>query len=98
MASLPSQRIRRLGAALFVLGAALFAGAAHAASSATEARLAYIDPGIGSFVIQALLAIAAGVAVTVRSYRNKILGFFGRKSEPPRAETPPAPVATREDE
>jgi hypothetical protein len=40
-------------------------------------RLAYIDPGTGSFVIQALVAAAAGLAVTLRLYRSRIKGFFG---------------------
>jgi len=90
--------VRRIRAGLVVLGAAIVASAAQAAPSAAEARLAYIDPGIGSFVIQALLAIAAGVAVTVRSYRNRIRRFFGGKPDAPSAESPPAASATREDE
>ena len=40
-------------------------------------RLAYIDPGTGSFVIQALVAAAAGLAVTLKLYWSRIKGFFG---------------------
>jgi hypothetical protein len=40
-------------------------------------RLAYIDPGTGSFVIQALVATAAGLAVTLKLYWSRIKGFFG---------------------
>jgi hypothetical protein len=40
-------------------------------------RLAYIDPGAGSFVIQALVATLAGVAVMLRLYWRKVKAFFG---------------------
>jgi hypothetical protein len=40
-------------------------------------RLAYIDPGTGSFVIQALVAAAAGLAVTLKIYWTRIKGFLG---------------------
>jgi hypothetical protein len=43
-------------------------------------RLAYIDPGTGSFVIQALVAAAAGLAVTLKLYWSRIKGFFGGTS------------------
>jgi hypothetical protein len=39
--------------------------------------LAYIDPGTGSFILQALVATFAGVAVTMSVYRKKIKRFFG---------------------
>jgi hypothetical protein len=43
-------------------------------------RLAYLDPGTGSFVIQALVAAAAGLAVTLKLYWFRIKGFFGGSS------------------
>lgn len=41
-------------------------------------QLAYLDPGAGSFVIQALVAALAGIAVTTKVYWHRIMGFFGR--------------------
>ena len=43
-------------------------------------RLAYIDPGTGSFVIQALVAAAAGLAVTLKLYWTRIKALFGSSS------------------
>jgi hypothetical protein len=43
-------------------------------------QLAYIDPGAGSFVIQALLATIAGIAVTGRIYWSKIKKILGMAS------------------
>ena len=40
-------------------------------------QLAYLDPGAGSFVIQALVAMVAGIAVTVKVYWHRIKGWFG---------------------
>jgi hypothetical protein len=40
-------------------------------------RLAYIDPGAGSFVVQALIAMVAGIAVTGRLYWTKIKTMLG---------------------
>ena len=42
-----------------------------------ELQLAYIDPGAGSFVVQALIAMVAGIAVTGRLYWSKIKGMLG---------------------
>lgn len=39
--------------------------------------LAYIDPGAGSFVVQALVAMIAGIAVTGRIYWAKIKSMLG---------------------
>jgi hypothetical protein len=38
---------------------------------------AYIDPGSGSFVIQALIAMFAGIVVTGRLYWTKIRSILG---------------------
>jgi hypothetical protein len=52
-----------------------------------ELQLAYIDPGAGSFLVQALVAAAAGLAVASRHYWSQIRGFFGRAQQPPPADT-----------
>ncbi len=43
-------------------------------------QLAYLDPGAGSFVIQAVVATLAGVAVAIRAYWSRIKGFFGAQT------------------
>ena len=54
--------------------------------------LAYIDPGAGSFIIQALLATIAGAVVAVNAYWKRIRRFLGltshEKKEPPEPDTP----------
>lgn len=40
--------------------------------------LLYLDPGSGSFIIQMLLAGLLGIAVAIRIYWKKIIGFFSR--------------------
>jgi hypothetical protein len=52
--------------------------------------LAYIDPGIGSIIVQASVAAAAGIAVVARLYWDRLLKFFGiRKKFPCEAEADP---------
>ncbi|MFP6605847.1 MAG: hypothetical protein VCC19_04675 [Myxococcota bacterium] len=46
-----------------------------------EFPLAYIDPGSGSFLVQALVATAAGLAVVARRYWGQIRVFLGRPAE-----------------
>jgi hypothetical protein len=41
------------------------------------AKLAYVDPGSGSFILQALVATLAGVAVVINAYRRKIKQLLG---------------------
>lgn len=55
--------------------------------------LAYLDPGAGSFVIQALVATIAGVAVATRAYWTRIKAFFGQA---PREEAEAAAPSTRQ--
>jgi hypothetical protein len=43
--------------------------------------LLYIDPGIGSAVIQALIAGVLGFFYAFRVYGHKIKSFFKRKKE-----------------
>jgi hypothetical protein len=63
-----------IGVVLLVPTLAVAAAISRASS---ELTLAYIDPGTGSFVVQALVAAVAGIAVTLRLYWSKIKGFFG---------------------
>jgi hypothetical protein len=65
-------------------------GAARAAGS-EAATLAYIDPGAGSFILQALVATLAGIAVAVHTYWHKIKVFFGLAApEEDDSDEPPA--------
>jgi hypothetical protein len=46
--------------------------------------IAYIDPGAGSFVLQAIVATLAGVALALRGYWKKLRGRLGlRGSDEP---------------
>ena len=47
----------------------------------SEIRLAYIDPGTGSFLIQALIAALAGIGITGRLYWTKIKSMLGMGSK-----------------
>ena len=44
-------------------------------------KLAYLDPGSGSFILQLLIAALLGVGIALRASWGKIKGFFGIKSE-----------------
>ena len=43
---------------------------------------AYLDPGTGSIILQALLGGIAGAMIAGRLYWSKIKSFFGAKPEP----------------
>lgn len=62
------------------------AGARLVQEAANQPHLAYLDPGTGSFIVQALIAVLAGIAVTARIYWHKIKGFFGRGAASAEAE------------
>ena len=69
----------------WVLSGALLAAQPAAAAAFHGPLLAYVDPGAGSFVLQALLATIAGIIVTVNVYWQKIktlLGFGSKPDEP----------------
>ena len=53
-----------------------------------DLQLAYLDPGSGSFMIQALVAALAGIAVAVRSYWSRIRTFFGAAPPEPESDDP----------
>jgi hypothetical protein len=59
-----------------------FAGA----SWSDAQQLAYVDPGAGSFILQALVAALAGIVVTVNVYWRRITGFLGLGSDSTNAE------------
>lgn len=56
---------------------------------------AYLDPGTGSFVIQALIAALAAAALTARYYWQKLSNFFrdpfNRKSSEKQEHDEPEP-------
>jgi glutathione S-transferase len=64
-------------AAAAALLAALLPEAADQPSLA-GARFAYIDPGAGSFVFQALVALLAAAGVTMRMHWKRIKAYFDR--------------------
>lgn len=70
---------RGLAIAAFLLALALpfTAFAALSLETSPGLRLAYIDPGTGSFVVQALVAAAAGIAVALKVYWQRLKGLFG---------------------
>ena len=59
-----------------------FAPRVAGASWSGGQQLAYIDPGAGSFLLQALVAALAGIVVTLNLYWRKIKGFLGFRSDP----------------
>ena len=44
-------------------------------------KLAYLDPGSGSFLVQILIAALLGVGIALRASWGKIKGLFGIKPE-----------------
>ena len=74
------QRGRALGIAIAMAVAFGPAVAQAFAIGAPEgsAKLAYVDPGSGSFILQALVATLAGAAVAINAYWAKIKRVFGR--------------------
>jgi hypothetical protein len=79
---------RRRALAIAVASAVAIASAATPALAVgapeAGARLAYVDPGSGSFILQALVAALAGLAVAINAYWRKIkqvLGFGAPKQD-----------------
>jgi len=72
------------------------AGVASAAGGVAEGpRLAYLDPGSGSFILQALVAMLAGAVVAINAYWTKIKSFLSRSK--PDEDDPDASSAPRGD-
>ena len=67
-----------------IFGFVLLAGPA---SASPGPLLAYVDPGAGSFLLQALVAAMAGIIVTVNIYWQKIKTLFRFGSKPDDSET-----------
>ncbi len=80
----PWARSRRIRVAacsgIGLLAAAFGPAAAFAAGQPLEIRVAYLDPGTGSLILQALVATLAGAVVAITSYWQKIRTFFRRSS------------------
>ena len=53
--------------------------------------LAYIDPGAGSLVLQAIVATLAGVALAAKSWWRKLFARLGLRSRSEREERDRAP-------
>ena len=81
---------------LFALGLAIVA-AARGTAPVDGLAVAYLDPGAGSFVVQALVATVAGIAVAMRAYWTRIKEFFGRASSK-ESESPGTTTAHGDDE
>jgi hypothetical protein len=72
-------RIRTHAWWCFALAATLLA--THWGGAPSEGlNLAYLDPGAGSFVVQAVVATIAGIAVAMRAYWSRIKAFLGKDS------------------
>ena len=67
-----------VGCSLSGIAAATSAGVGSADAGPADAlRLAYLDPGAGSFILQALVAAIAGAIVTINAYWTKIKRLLG---------------------
>ena len=71
-------RIAFAVALFFLLAAsAVEAFVADQTASSDGLRLAYLDPGTGSLIIQVIAASLAAAAVVLRTYWHKIKSLFG---------------------
>lgn len=48
---------------------------------AAPVQAQYLDPGAGSIIVQAVIAVVVGVAATVKLYWGRISGFLSRRSK-----------------
>ena len=87
----------RPAAPCLALALAFALPAAAAAEASGVPHLAYVDPGSGSFILQAVVATLAGAVVVANSYWRSIKGFLGFSSAEPSDEEPEA-VAPRDDD
>lgn len=56
--------------------------------SSNTCILAYLDPGAGSLLLQALLGGLAGLIVILKLYWRRLLRFFGfRKDDDPKSKS-----------
>jgi hypothetical protein len=47
----------------------------------SSAHAQYLDPGAGSVIVQAVIAVVVGVAATVKLYWRQISAFLARRSK-----------------
>ena len=59
----------------------LFALLAVLSASVTLPAHAYLDPASGSMLLQMILGGIAGVALALKLFWHRVLGFFGVKSQ-----------------
>ena len=86
-----SRSTRRLAVILSTSLGALFLGFADAAVAAsTSSRLAYVDPGAGSFILQAAVAMFAGAVVAINAYWARIKRFLGLGADDGNGDEKPA--------
>lgn len=45
------------------------------------AQAQYLDPGAGSIIVQAVIAVVVGAAATLKLYWGRISGFLARRSK-----------------
>jgi hypothetical protein len=57
---------------------------------------AYLDPGSGSFIIQLLIGVLAGLGILLKVYWKKVTGFFSR-TKAKDADTSPIDADRKED-
>lgn len=57
-----------------------FSAIAETSTSSSAATAAYLDPGSGSFIIQLLVASAAGVLYMLRGYFTRFISKFRKSS------------------
>jgi hypothetical protein len=57
----------------------LFVAATTIALVPTSAHAQYLDPGAGSIILQAVIAVAVGAATAVKVYWNRISAFLSRR-------------------
>lgn len=90
------RRDRRRGTTRLAALTAFVAFAAPASAATRDAGpvWAYLDPGAGSFILQAIVAGIAGAAVAVSAYWRRIKRFFGIEAEA----DPDREAAARRDE
>jgi hypothetical protein len=72
---------QREGASDLLFGSILTAvlGGLLILASTTTPAFAYLDPGAGSMMLQALLAGVAGSIFALRQYRSRLVSFLKRK-------------------
>ena len=57
----------------------------------------YVDPGSGSMVLQLLLGGVSGIYVFFRLFKQKILGFFGIRTEAAQSAQAVPAIPSKED-